>query len=108
MKLKPNQAAHIDHGFYFLTKKQAKKLAEENQLPRPGYERRANAVALSNLTLGKIERYPLPSDPDNCRFKPLRAKAKSGWITRTPLSWFNGAEIKERAAWALHVAEYLD
>lgn len=90
---------HIDHNFYKLTSQQAKRLAVENNLPKHGYERKANPEALKQVTLGHIDRLTGKWAPT----RGLASEIESAWIQRTPLSWFYGKTIRHGWTWALHV-----
>jgi hypothetical protein len=89
----------IDTNHYYLTQKQAKELCEDNQLPKNGYERKANFEKLNNirLTYRNKNGYIVPIDYE-------AYKAKSAWIGRTPKSYWNGKPVKEGFVWALHLS----
>ena len=93
---------YIDNGFYKLTPKQAKELSIEGRLPREGYEIKASPKALESVRLGKVDHRIGPTGT----WVELTWKAKNAsqaWILRTPLSWWQGKEVKQGWTWALHL-----
>jgi hypothetical protein len=91
---------YIDNSFFRLTAAQAKELSIENRLPRHGYEMRANPEKLASVEL----LYARPIDGKYVPSERTKASnAKSGWIQRTPLSWHDGAAVKDGWTWALRL-----
>jgi hypothetical protein len=88
----------IDHSFYKLTAQQAKQLSIENRLPRFGYEIKACPAKLAKLTFGTM-RGTTFQRLEHCKAEDIRA----AWVTRTPLSYWQGKPVKNNWSWALHV-----
>lgn len=77
---------HIDNSFFRLSVGQAKALSIDGELPRDGYEKRADPSKFSTLEL-------LTHDGRPCQAKAIHAQA--GWIKRTRT---NGETV-----WAIHL-----
>ena len=91
------EAKLIDNNFYKLSDKIVKSITVGNRLPKIGYERLPDKNKLAELTL--LTRY-------GQGWRDCGMKAANGWITRTPISYFDGKENFRGWVWALHVTEY--
>jgi hypothetical protein len=96
----------IDNSFYKLTPQQAKQLAVENTLPKHGYERKADLAKLASVNFGRLERFEVGINV-KARFQKFEhckpEQVKAAWVTRTPLSYWQGKPIENNWTWALHV-----
>ena len=93
---------YIDNGHYKLTAAQAKALCWDRHLPRFGYEMKADPAVLETVKVGKVNHNKGP----NGTWEEFQFKAKnatSAYVLRTPLSWWNGAPVKNNWVWALHL-----
>ena len=103
IKLKSNQLLHIDNSFYRLTARQAKELCGGALLPAPGYSRAISLDRLAGCVFGERHSYALAAKPDHCKFIAFdpQPNVRSASVTRTPISWHNGAVVKNGWVWAL-------
>lgn len=91
------QLKHIDNGFYHLTAHQARLLAEDGKLPRPGYEKRAQ-VSTELVLL----------QPARCTNeltwveRPLDRTNLIGWILQTKCTWHDGQLLEDPWVWAIY------
>jgi hypothetical protein len=84
---------HIDNNFYYLTPRQAKSLCVENVLPKHGYERKANFEKLKDVEL-VYRTYSVALSKQHY---------KQAWISRTPLSYWDGKKVEQGFVWAIHL-----
>ena len=94
------QLKHIDNGFYLLTAHQARTLAVDGKLPRPGYMKQATVPA--DLVLLRAARHP--DRLGNIIWEPRPfdvASATGGWIMQTPCSWHDGAVVEDHFVWSV-------
>jgi hypothetical protein len=77
---------HIDNSFYRLTPAQARFLSVDGQLPRDGYEKRADMAKLATVELRRHDGGP-------CQAKATHAE--HGWIKRT--------RVSGQTVWAVHL-----
>jgi len=90
----------IDNSHYKLNQSQARQLCIEPRLPKHGHMMKADPAKLAGIELCK--RRPIDGEPvpmDHCKIE----QAREAWILRTPLSWWDGAEVEQGWTWALHV-----
>lgn len=86
---------HIDNNFFKLTASQAKYFSIDGELPRYGWEKKADMEKLKGVELVHGREY------SNRVFDA--SNAEHGWIKRTRLSWFDGAPVKDGFTWAIHI-----
>ena len=93
---------YIDNGFYKLNASQAKALCMNRQLPRHGYEMKADPAVLETVKVGQVDYHRGPTGTwVEFTFKAKNATA--AWVMRTPLSFWNGKEVKNGWTWTLHL-----
>jgi hypothetical protein len=93
---------YIDNGHYKLTAQQAKALCMERRLPRFGYEMKADPAVLETVKIGKVD-YTRGPTGTWVEFSFKAKNATYAWVKRTPLSWWNGKEVKNGWTWSLHL-----
>lgn len=105
IKLKSNELLYIDNGFYRITAQQAKKLCGGAILPAPGYSRGISRDRIDGFQFGERHAYALPGKPDHCKFIAFRPQPMfaSASVSRTCLSWHNGAPVKHGWTWAVQL-----
>lgn len=88
---------HLDNNFFPLTGAQARELVMEHEMPKPGWERRADPERLQSVQL---------------RWSPGKITGaesiQEAWVTRTTVCWRSGTRDPHgvwdpHQVWALHV-----